>query len=184
MFAIMFTSWVTVFALFAERVLGFGPTQTSLVFIASAIVGIIVQAGLIGGLVDRFGEGRVAIAGFACAIAAYGGVGFVTTAPTLYAFVVLWSLSGALIRPTLGSLISQEAPAAQRGTILSINDSLNNVAFVIAPFVSTTVLGLNPHWVGIVPALFAALALALGCRPFLAPHPGDRGEADAAVEAA
>ena len=29
-FAITFTSWVTVFALFAERVLGFGPTQTSL----------------------------------------------------------------------------------------------------------------------------------------------------------
>ena len=55
----------------------------------------------------------------------------------LYVFVVLWSLSGALIRPTLGSLISQEAPAAQRGTILSVNDSLNNVAFVIAPFVST-----------------------------------------------
>ncbi len=184
LFAITFTSWVTVFALFAERVLGFGATQTSLVFILSAVVGIVVQAGLIGGLVDRFGEGRVAIAGFGCAIAAYAGVGFVTSVPMLYAFVVLWSLSGALIRPTLGSLISQEAPAAQRGTILSVNDSLNNVAFAIAPFVSTAVLGLNPHYTGIVPALFALLALLLGYRLFVAPLPSDGSEAQAVVEAA
>jgi DHA1 family tetracycline resistance protein-like MFS transporter len=183
-FAITFTSWVTVFALFAERVLGFGPTQTSLIFIISAIVGIVVQAGLIGTLVDRFGEGRVAIAGFVCAIVAYGGVGFVTSPPMLYVFVVFWSLSGALIRPTLGSLISQEAPAAQRGTILSVNDSLNNVAFIIAPFVSTTVLGLNPHYTGIVPTVFAALALALGYKLFIAPHPGNRDETTAGAEAA
>ncbi len=183
-FAITFTSWVTVFALFAERVLGFGATQTALVFILSAAVGIVVQAGAIGPLVDRFGEGRVAIAGFACAIAAYAGVGFVTSPPMLYAFIGLWSLSGALIRPSLGSLLSQEAPAAQRGTILSVNDSLNNVAFIVAPFVSTTVLGLNPHWVGIVPAVFASLALALGWKLFLAPRPGDRDETAVTVEAA
>jgi MFS family permease len=176
-FAITFTSWVTVFALFAERVLGFGPTQTSLIFIVSAVVGIVVQAGLIGPLVDRFGEGRIAIAGFVCAVLAYAGVGFVTTPLMLYAFVTLWSLSGALIRPTLGSLISQEAPAAQRGTILSVNDSLNNVAFIIAPFVSTAVLGFNPHYTGIVPTVFALLALALGWKLFTAPRPTAEAEA-------
>lgn len=173
-FAIAFTSWVTVFALFAERVLGYGATQTSLIFIISAVVGIVVQAGLIGPLVDRFGEGPVAIAGFVCAILAYAGVVLVTSPPVLYAFVVLWSLSGALIRPSLGSLISQEAPAAQRGTILSVNDSLNNVAFAIAPFVSTTVLRVNPHYTGIVPTAFAVVALVLGWKLFVAPHPGDR----------
>jgi MFS family permease len=176
-FAITFTSWVTVFALFAERVLGYGAAQTSVLFIISAVVGIVVQAGLIGTLVDRYGEGRVALVGFGCAILAYAGVGFVTTSPMLYVFLVLWSLSGALIRPTLGSLISQEAPAAQRGTILSINDSLNNVAFVIAPFVSTTVLQMNPHFTGIVPAVFAVLALALGWKLFVAPHAVEGGEA-------
>jgi MFS transporter, DHA1 family, tetracycline resistance protein len=166
-FAITFTSWVSVFALFAERVLGYGPSQTSWLFIVSASTGIVVQAGLIGRLVDRFGEGRVAIAGFICAIAAYAGVGLVTSTPTFAAFTVLWALSSALIRPTLGALISQAAPADQRGTILSINDSLNNVAFMLAPLVSTTVLLVNPHFSGIVPALFAMLGLALGYRIFV-----------------
>jgi MFS family permease len=169
-FAITFTSWVTVFALFAERVLHFGPSQTAWIFIVSSIVGIIVQAGLIGRLVDRYGEGRLAIAGFLCAIVAYAGVGFVRTPLLLLIFIVLWSLSGALIRPTLGAMISEATPPDQRGTILSINDSLNNVAFVLAPFVSTAVLVLNPHLSGIVPTVFAALGLALGYRLFSKPR--------------
>jgi DHA1 family tetracycline resistance protein-like MFS transporter len=168
-FAIAFTSWVSVFALFAERVLGYGPSQTAWIFIVSGVVGIVVQAGLIGRLVDAFGEGRIAIVGFGCAIVAYAGAGLVTTTPLLAAFVVLWALSSALIRPTLGSLISAAAPADQRGTILSINDSLNNVAFVVAPLVATAVLGVNPHVSGIAPTIFAALGLALGFRLFASP---------------
>ncbi|MBV8643698.1 MAG: MFS transporter [Candidatus Eremiobacteraeota bacterium] len=165
-----FTSWVTVFALFAERVLGFGASQTSYVFIVSSIVGIVVQAGLIGRLVDRFGEGLIAVAGLVCGIAAYTGVGFVTTAAVLYVFVVAWAFANALIRPALDTLISEAAPPGQRGTILSINDSLHNVAFLFAPFVSTAVLRLNPHGVGVVPALSSIVALLLGYRLFTAPR--------------
>ena len=161
-FAIAFTSWVAVFALFAERVLGWGPRETANIFIVSSIVAIVVQAGFIGKLVDRWGEGRIAIAGLVCAIVAYGGVGLVTTNVQIYGFVVLWSLSGALIRPSLGALISETAPPAQRGTILSVNDSLNNVAFAVAPFVSTGVLQFNPHLTGIVATLFSCVALTLG----------------------
>lgn len=169
-FAIAFTSWVAVFALFAERVLHWGPRETANIFIVSSIVAIGVQAGLIGKLVDRWGEGRIAIAGLMCAIVAYAGVGLVTTTAQIYLFVVLWSLSGALIRPSLGALISEAAPARQRGTILSVNDSLNNVAFATAPFVSTSVLQFNPHLTGIVATLFSCVALTLGFKLFSGPR--------------
>jgi MFS transporter, DHA1 family, tetracycline resistance protein len=178
-FAIAFTSWVTVFALFAERVLGFGPSQTASVFVVSSVVSIVVQAGLIGRLVDRFGEGRVAIAGFACAILAYAGLGFATTVPVLVAFVLLWSFSSALIRPSLGALISGAAPADQRGTILSVNDSFNYLAFLIAPFVSTAVLQVNPHYTSIVSTVFALVALLLGYRVFVTARPAEPAEAAA-----
>jgi len=176
-FAISFTSWVTVFALYVERVFGFGPTQTANMFIVSSVVAIVVQTTLIGKLVDRYGEGRVAVAGLACAIAAYGGVGFVTTVPVLFAFVVLWALSSALLRPALVALISDAAPADQRGTILSVNDSLNNLAFLMAPFISTAVLQLNPHLTGVLPATFACVAIAIGYRLFTAPRPAPMNEA-------
>jgi len=170
-FALAFTSWVTGFVLLAEPAFGFGPAQTASIFIVSSIVSIIVQAGLIGRLVDRFGEGRIALAGLSCAVAAYAAVGFVTTMAVLFPFVVLWSVSSGLIRPSLGALISEASPADQRGTILSVNDSLNNLAFLLAPFISTTVLRFNPHFTGIVPAAFALLALALGYRLLIAPRP-------------
>ena len=165
-FALAFTSWVAVLALWAERVLGFGPSQTASIFVVSSVVAIIVQAGLIGRLVDRWGEGQIAIVGLGCAVVAYAGVGFVNAPRFVYAFVVLWSISGALIRPALGALLSEAAPADQRGTILSVSDSLNNLAFVLAPFISTTVLRFNPHLAGIVSTAFAALSLALGYRLF------------------
>ncbi|HEX3463591.1 MAG TPA: MFS transporter [Candidatus Elarobacter sp.] len=170
-FALAFTSWVTVFALFAERVVGFGAPQTANTFILSSVVAIVVQLALIGRLVDRYGEGRVAIAGLACAVCAYAGVGFVTAPAMLFPFIVLWSLSGALIRPALGALLSEAAPADQRGTILSVNDSFNYLAFLISPFLSTTVLRLNPHLTGIVPTVFATLAILIGYRVFAAPRP-------------
>jgi DHA1 family tetracycline resistance protein-like MFS transporter len=172
-FAIAFTAWITVFALWAERVLGFDARQTSYIFIASSIVSIAVQTLLIGPLVDRYGEGRIAIAGFICAAVAYVGVGFVTTVPVLYAFVALWALSSALIRPSLGALLSGAAPPAQRGTILSVNDSLNNVAFLISPFISTGILWVNPHFTGIVPAVFACVALVIGYRLLVTSRPAE-----------
>jgi len=179
-FAIAFTSWVTVFALWAERVLGFGPQQTAFVFIVSSIVGIVMQVGFIGPLVDRFGEGRIALAGLFCALVAYAGVGFVTAPLAVYAFIVLWSMAGALIRPSLGTLISGAAPPDQRGTILSVNDSLNNLAFFLSPFVSTTVLRVNPHLTGIVPAAFTCVALGIGFRVMIGPSPPEAAEAEAA----
>jgi DHA1 family tetracycline resistance protein-like MFS transporter len=165
-----FTSWVTVFALFTERVLGYGPAQTSYLFIVSSIVTIVVQAGLIGRLADRFGEGRIAIAGLCCAVAAYGAVFFVRTTPALYAWVVLWALSSALLRPALGALIAEAAPDGEGGMILSVNDSLNGVAFLIAPLAATAVVRLNAHLVGIIPVVFVGIALTVGYRVLAAPR--------------
>ena len=180
-FALAFTSWVTVFALFAERVVGFGAAQTANTFILSSVVGIVVQVALIGRLVDRFGEGRIAIAGFACAVVAFAGVPFVTTPAALFAFIVLWSASSALIRPSVFALLSAVAPADQRGTILGVNDSFNYLAFLISPFLSTTVLQVNPHLTGVVPCIFAATALLLGYRLFAAPRPHPVAEAPEAA---
>jgi len=169
-FSFAFYSWISIFVLFVERELGFGPSQSSFVFVISAIIGIFVQTVLIGRLVDRFGEGRIAITGLLAAIVAYGCVPYVTSTVTLVPIVVLWALSGALIRPSFTALISRAAPAAIRGALFGVNDSLGNIAFVAAPLVATTVLTTNVHAVGVVPALGSIAALAIGWRLFVRPE--------------
>ena len=168
-FSLAFAMWVSVFALFAERALNYNASQTSTIFVVSAVVGIVVQAGLIGRLVERFGEGRLAMTGFASLALGYGSVFFVHSLAALLVIVFFWSLGGALLRPTMSSLISQNAPADQRGTILGVNDSLGNVAFVISPFISTKILTLDANWVGFAPAIMALVGLAIGYRLFMRP---------------
>ena len=75
---------------------------------------------------------------------------------------MLWSLAGSLVRPALGAMVSQVAPAAQRGTVLGVSDSLTNLAFVIGPLASTWILSWNVHRVGILPASSVAVALLVG----------------------
>ena len=169
-FSFAFYSWISVFALFVERVLGYGPSQSSFIFVGSAIVGIVVQAFLIGKLVDRFGEGRIAMTGLVCAIVAYACIGYVTTTAMLFVVVFFWALSGALIRPSFTALISRAAPAGIRGALFGVNDSLGNVAFLIAPLVATSVLTNNVHAVGILPIVGSVAALAIGYRLFSRPE--------------
>ena len=169
-FSFAFYSWISIFALFVERVLGFGPSQSSFIFIVSALVGIVVQLGLIGTLVDRFGEGRVAIAGLCTATVAYACIPAIVSTPTLLAVVILWALSGALIRPSFTALISRAAPEAMRGALFGVNDSLSNVAFIVAPLLATTVLSRNIHAVGVLPVCGSLAALAIGWRVFIRPE--------------
>lgn len=169
-FSIAFYSWISIFALFVERVLGFGPSQSSFIFVVTAIIGIVVQAGFIGKLVDRFGEGRIAITGLTCAIAAYACVPYVTSPLSLVGVVILWALSGALIRPAMSALISRAAPDEMRGTLFGVNDSLGNLAFIGAPIVATLILTANVHAVGLVPMFGAIVALAIGYRLFTKPE--------------
>jgi hypothetical protein len=112
----------------------------------------------------------VAIVGLSCAIAAYAAVPEIASTPSLFVVVVLWALSGALIRPSFTALISRAAPAEIRGALFGVNDSLSNIAFLIAPVAATAILTKNVHAVGILPALGSIAALAIGVRLFAHPE--------------
>jgi MFS family permease len=169
-FNFAFYCWISVFALFVQRVLNFGPSQSSWIFVVTSLIGIVVQGALIGRITDRFGEGRVAATGFVVAIAAYAAVPSIGSVAALLGMVVLWALSSALIRPSMSALISRTAPADLRGTLFGVNDSLSNIAFIIAALVATTVFSHDVEAVGVLPLLGSVAALAIGYRLFLTPR--------------
>ncbi len=99
----------------------------------AGLIGIIIQGGLIGRLVARFGEGNVAVAGVACLV-----LGFVVFSlpGTVWALaagpMLLLSIGRALTAPALSALVSRKANLGQ-GLTLSTSQSFDALARTFGP---------------------------------------------------
>jgi MFS family permease len=163
-FAFAFATFTSGFALFAERRFTshghpFTPREIGFVFAYSGFLGIIIQGGLIGRLVRRFGEPVLALAGFASMATAYAILSFASDLRWLVVAATVAAFGTGVTRPTLTSLISQSAGPHEQGAVIGVNQSLMSVAQICAPALAGTLIGtgrLGP-W-----ALVAAVAAAMG----------------------
>ena len=138
LFQFAFSCFTQNFALFAERRythdgIPWGPTEVGYLFAYSGFLGIILQGGLIGRLVKKFGEARLIVAGFLAAAIAYGFLGFVYTVPFLLITATISSIGNGLLRPTITSRITQSVGRHEQGVALGISQSLASIAMVLAP---------------------------------------------------
>jgi DHA1 family tetracycline resistance protein-like MFS transporter len=152
-FAFSFATFTSGFALFAERRFKyqghpFGPIEIGYLFAYVGILGIILQGGLIGRLVRRFGEPALVAAGFSSVAIGYFALGVVRDIPPLVLTATLSSLGNGLLRPCLTSLISQRAGRHEQGTVLGLNQSIMSVAQILAPAIAGAVIGSRflPWW--------------------------------------
>jgi MFS family permease len=164
LFGFAFTTFTSGFALFAERTFHwnghpFTPREIGYLFAYAGFLGIILQGGLIGRLVKRFGEPTLVAAGFAAMGLAYLILGMVDDVGPLIAVATLAAFGQGVLRPTLTSLITQNAGRDEQGIVLGLNQSLMSVAQIVAPPLGGFLIGsgLLPEW-----AFVAAIAATLG----------------------
>jgi MFS family permease len=137
-FALAFSMFMSGFALFAERRYTwrsqpFGPQQVGYVYAYLGLLGVILQAGLIGRLVRTFGEVTLARAGFFFGMVGLAALGFTHGIPMLLITAAVASCGTGVIRPTLTSLITQAADRSEQGVVLGLTQSLNSIATIAAP---------------------------------------------------
>ncbi len=168
-FSLSFTMWVSVLALFLQKNLGFGPSQTSLFYASSGVIGVIMQTLIIGHLVDRLRERQVLLMGLICLTVAYGAVFSYHQFWPLICLSALWSIGSSLTRPMLNALISQAADPQQRGALMGGADAINNFSFVLGPLLATWIFAQNDQWVGVLPAGLALLGVWFTARLRLEP---------------
>jgi MFS family permease len=138
LFVFGFSMFTSGFALFAERTFRwgdhpFGPREVGYVLAYVGLLGIVVQGGLMGRLVKRFGEPALVSSGFAALGIGYFLLGLSGTLAHLLAVATVCAFGNAVLRPTLASLVSQSARRDEQGVVLGLNQSLNSVAQIIAP---------------------------------------------------
>jgi DHA1 family tetracycline resistance protein-like MFS transporter len=137
LFIVAFSIMTTAFSLFTMFRFGYDAQHTGYLFAYVGILAVIVQGGLIGRLVKRFGEMKLVIVGaflFAGSLFAVPFVG--PQAGGLLALLVgggLFSIGNSLSAPSLTSLASKSVGAGEQGSVLGVTQSVASLARAVGP---------------------------------------------------
>jgi MFS family permease len=166
-FITSFSLFISGFALFAERRFTyqgrpFGPREIGYIFGYVGLLGIILQGGLIGRLVKRFGENALVAAGFVALVVGYFGLGVASSFTLLMITGTLAAFGNGVIRPALTSLITQQAGRQEQGVVLGITQALMSMASIVSPVVGGLLIErhLLKEWAWVAAGL-AAIGVAL-----------------------
>ena len=166
-FSFAFAGFTGGLALFCERRLywhgkPFGPEQVGYVFAYAGLLGVILQGGLIGRLVKRFGETPLVTSGFLSLTAGYAVLSATFGIPLLLVAGTLSSFGNGVLRPALTSLITQQVRSNEQGVVLGLNQSLFSVAQILGPALAGFLIdkGQLSAW-ALVSAVAAGLGLAI-----------------------
>ena len=132
----VFAGMETTFALWSSRTFGWGPAQNGYLFAFVGILGAALQGLAIGRLTRRFGEIRVLAAGLVLIAAGLTGIGLSTSVPMLFATASLFGIGVGMANPSLASLVSRGADAADQGMVLGVYQSAGSLARVVGPLVA------------------------------------------------
>ena len=131
-----FTQLEVSFGLFVLEKFGFAARKAGMLLAGMGIVMVMVQGGLIGKLVGKFGEKALIIFGFACMAAAMAAAGFSSTV-TLFALSLFFiAIGNGVTNPSLSSTMSKASPEHARGAYMGIYQSAGSLARIIGPPVS------------------------------------------------
>jgi len=145
-FCVMFSLFITGFALFAERrflVHGrpFGPKEVGYLYAYSGFLGLIIQGGLLGRLVKRFGEKPLARTGFVSAAIGLTALAFTYPLAMIIPVFTFVAYGTGVLRPTLTSQITQHVSRREQGVVLGLTQSLNSTSSIISPLIAGFLIG-------------------------------------------
>jgi len=121
------------FAIFTEDRFGFDASQNGYIFAGVGAIGVIVQGGLLGPLVSRFGEKRLALAGVALLATSIFSLPLTERIPTLLLSGVGIAVGNALVNPTMSGLVSQTVDKHHQGRVLGLMQSGASLGRCLGP---------------------------------------------------
>lgn len=162
---IAFLSYQSTFALYAMYRYHWGTPEIGLTLTLYAVLSGVVQVGMVGWVVKRFGERVAVVTGLAFGALGFALQGFAPRGEWLLLFMpigVLWGLAG----PANQSIMTHRVDATEQGLLQGALASLTGIAGMIGPGLFTVVFALfigreaGLHQPG-APFLTAALLVAV-----------------------
>jgi DHA1 family tetracycline resistance protein-like MFS transporter len=162
-FALGLYGWFAVFALVLGLQLGFDQSGTSYLFAVFGVVSVIMQLAVVGRITRHLGDRHASLAGFAALMAGFAIVPFMHGLPVALLFVIAFSFGMSVVNATIPAMLTDLAPDNLRGTVLGAASSLESVAGIVMPIVTTyTLQAFGVTLTAAIPLAFVSAALALG----------------------
>jgi MFS transporter, DHA1 family, tetracycline resistance protein len=133
LFSFAFSCFTSNFALFSERRFHWGANEVGWVLGFSGLLGILLQGGLLGRMVKKFGEPALCLSGFVSAGIAYCLLGFATTLAMVLIAAVFSTFGSGVLRPVITSRITQSVGRHEQGIALGVSQALGSIAMILAP---------------------------------------------------
>jgi DHA1 family tetracycline resistance protein-like MFS transporter len=140
---VAFSIMTAVFSLFMMFRLGYDPWHSGWIFAFVGIISALVQGGLIGKLVKRFGEPTLVIAGallFTVSLFLSPFVGPSLGLLGILSIGGLSSIGNALSAPSLTSLGSKSASAGEQGSVMGVMQSVASLARAVGPSIAALII--------------------------------------------
>ncbi len=168
LFFMAFNGFTAILILYLKQKFNWTPELASLTFVVVGVIAMIVQGGLIGPLVNRFGEWKLTIIGVSfvilgCLLLPIASTN--TAIPTVFTAVSMLALGTGLVTPCLRALVSKRLNATTQGTILGSLQGLQSLGTFLGAAISGIsydLLGPKSPFVGTTTILIIVLILISG----------------------
>lgn len=144
LFIVAFSIMTTSFSLYTIFRFGYDAQHTGYLFAYVGVIAVIIQGGLIGRLVKRFGELPLVIVGALCFAGSLFAIPFVgPDVGGLLALLIgggIFSMGNSLATPALASLASKSVGPAQQGSVLGVTQSAASLARAVGPSLAAVLI--------------------------------------------
>jgi MFS family permease len=169
LFFLAFNGFTAVLVLYFKQAFNWGPGLATMAFLVVGVVATVVQGGLIGPLVERFGEWRLTLAGLGFVIAGCLLIPLATIStaqPVVFSAVAILAMGTGLVTPCLRALVSRRLDASGQGAALGSLQGLQSLGSFVGPPLAGLAYDLigqrSPFWLGILLLTGVALLVAGG----------------------
>ena len=169
LFFLAFNGFTAVLVLYFKQSFGWGPGLAATAFLVVGVVATVVQGGLIGPLVKRFGEWRLTLAGLGFVIVGCSLIPLANRSnaqPLVFGAVAVLALGTGLVTPCLRSLVSRRLDSSGQGAALGSLQGLQSLGSFLGPPLAGAAYELvgqrSPFWLGILLLIGVAVLVAGG----------------------
>ena len=135
------TTWV----LYTNFRFGWSPLENGIALFCVGLTSAVVQAGLLGWLIKRFGEVKLSLLGIASGAIIYVLYGLATQGWMMYV-LILCNLLAFAAGPALQAIVSKATDPREQGALMGSLQSLGSLGIVIVPIIGTGVLAEVSHY--------------------------------------